>query len=107
AGIRILLSEGTQTATVAGWGETPLRHVLCLDEECSAVTEIAATDVKGKKEHLTATDAEQQKESLAAMDAEGKKNCSAMVRFASAEELEAYSPASTRSTDVPTTPMNS
>ncbi|WP_036667193.1 non-ribosomal peptide synthetase, partial [Paenibacillus sp. UNC217MF] len=87
AGIRILLSEGTQTETVAGWEETPLQHVLCLDEERSAVTEIAATD------------------------AEGQKNCSAMVRFASAEELETYSPASTGSTDVqsdvPTTPMNS
>ncbi|MGG4197323.1 amino acid adenylation domain-containing protein, partial [Paenibacillus jamilae] len=107
AGIQILLSEGAQTETVADWEETPLRHVLfldkerlavtCLDEERSAVTEIATAAVEGKKERLAATDAE--------------GNCSAMVRFASAEELEAYSPTSTRSTDVqsnvPTTPMNS
>ncbi|WP_326101593.1 amino acid adenylation domain-containing protein [Paenibacillus alvei] len=103
AGIQILLSEGAQMETVADWEETPLRHVLfldkerlavtCLDEERSAVTEIAAAAVEGKKERLAATDAE--------------GNCSAMVRFASAEELEAYSPTSTRSTDVPTTPMNS
>ncbi|WP_430058812.1 amino acid adenylation domain-containing protein [Paenibacillus alvei] len=103
AGIQILLSEGTQAEMVAAWEETPLRHVLCLDverlavtcmdEERSAVTEIAAAAVEGKKERLAATDAE--------------GNCSAMVRFASAEELEAYSLTSTGSTDVPTTPMNS
>ncbi|WP_289355977.1 non-ribosomal peptide synthetase [Paenibacillus sp. S-12] len=103
AGIQILLSEGAQTETVADWEETPLRHVLfldkerlavtCLDEERSAVTEIAAAAVEGKKERLAVTDAE--------------GNCSAMVRFAPAEELEAYSPASTGATDVPTTPMNS
>ncbi|WP_312847107.1 non-ribosomal peptide synthetase, partial [Paenibacillus popilliae] len=111
ADIRILLSEGTQTEKVAGWEETPLQHVLCLDEERSAVTEIAATDVKGKKESMSATDTEGKKEHLAASDAAGQKNCSAMVRFASAEELETYSPISTRSTDVQsdvqTTPMNS
>nr|WP_231515113.1 non-ribosomal peptide synthetase [Paenibacillus sp. UNC217MF] len=134
AGIRILLSEGTQTATVSGWEETPLQHVLCLDEERSAVTEIAATIVEGKKESLAATDVEEKKERLAATDVEekeerltaavvegkkehlaasdaaGQKNCSAM-RFASAEELETYSPASMGATevqsDVPTTPMNS
>ncbi|WP_044358161.1 AMP-binding protein, partial [Paenibacillus sp. E194] len=103
AGIRILLSEETQTEMLADWEETPLRHVLCLDVErlavtCmdaerSAITEIAAAAVEGKKERLAATDAE--------------GNCSAMVRFASAEELEAYSPASTGSTDVQTTPINS
>ncbi|WP_051240536.1 non-ribosomal peptide synthetase [Paenibacillus alvei] len=103
AGIRILLSEETQTEMLADWEETPLWHVLCLDVErlavtCmdaerSAITEIAAAAVEGKKERLAATDAE--------------GNCSAMVRFASAEELEAYSPASTGSTDVQTTPMNS
>ncbi|MBG9744209.1 non-ribosomal peptide synthetase, partial [Paenibacillus alvei] len=96
AGIRILLSEGAQTETVADWEETALRHVLCLDEERSAVTEIAAAAVEGKKERL------------AAMDSEVK--CSAMVKFASAEELEAYSPASGSTeiqSDVPTTPMNS
>ncbi|WP_044358169.1 AMP-binding protein, partial [Paenibacillus sp. E194] len=99
AGIQILLSEGTQAETVVDWEETPLRHVLCLDEERSANSEIAAAAVEGKKEHLAAT------------AAEGQKNCSAMVRFASAEELETYSPDSTRSTDlqsdVPTTSMNS
>ncbi|MCY9687161.1 non-ribosomal peptide synthetase, partial [Paenibacillus apiarius] len=111
AGIRILLSEGTQTETVADWEETPLQHVLCLDEERSAVTEIAATDVEGKKERMAATDTEGKKERIAAMDAEGQNNCSAIVRFAFAEELETYSPASTGLTDVqsdvPTTPMNS
>ncbi|WP_244966060.1 AMP-binding protein, partial [Paenibacillus alvei] len=99
AGIRILLSEGAQTEMVADWEETALRHVLCLNEERSAVTEIAAAVVEEKKERLAAT------------DAEGQDNCSAKVRFASAEELEAYSPVSTGSTDVqsdvPTTPMNS
>ncbi|KQO02115.1 hypothetical protein ASF12_33180 [Paenibacillus sp. Leaf72] len=63
AGIRILLSEEAQRETVAGWVETPLRQVLCLEEQGS--------------------DGQQEEQA-------------SQVRFASVEELKAYSSASTK-----------
>ena len=72
AGIGILLSEEAQRETVAGWVETPLRQVLCLEEQ-------------GSDGQQKASDGQQEEQAQE----------HSQVRFSSVEELKAYSSAST------------
>ncbi|WP_268795453.1 AMP-binding protein, partial [Paenibacillus sp. Leaf72] len=83
AGIRILLSEKAQRETVAGWVETPLRQVLCLEEQATSGRQ---------KEQIS--DADGQQEGYAS-DGQQKDDDS-QVRFASVEELNAYSTTATK-----------